>query len=298
MKVRKAIIAAAGLGTRFLPQTKAMPKEMLPLIDKPIIQYVVEELIEAGIEDIIIVTGYHKRSIEDHFDAPSTDLINSLSGAGEEKEQLLAELQRIANLANFVYIRQKGGQGNAVPLLNAEHLIGANEPFLYAYGDEFIKASPNRFSQMISAYDDQAAALLSCLRVHDDAEYDRYGIVDGTEIRKGLLKLDAIIEKPGHAAAPSNLASLSSYLFTPRIFHFIHEVQRIYPDDRELSLQKTMQLMIDGGEELLGYEVENAKYYDAGNKLEYLKTIFDFGLQHPTMGSDFLKYVRDVLPKN
>ncbi len=139
MKVRKAVIAAAGFGTRFLPQTKAMPKEMLSLIDKPIIQYVVEELVAAGIEDIVIVTGYHKRSIEDHFDQMSADLrANLIQG---DKTQLLEETQKISDLANFAYIRQKGPYGNATPLLNVEHFIG-DEPFIYTYADDLIVADP------------------------------------------------------------------------------------------------------------------------------------------------------------
>ena len=150
-KVRKAVIAAAGFGTRFLPQTKAMPKEMLPLIDKPIIQYIVEELVEAGIEDIIIVTGYHKRSIEDHFDHISTDLLTNLEAGG--KKELLEKTTKISNLANFAYIRQKGVYGNATPLLNAEHLI-AGEPFIYAFADDFVKASPVRFRQMVDLYNE------------------------------------------------------------------------------------------------------------------------------------------------
>ena len=147
--VRKAVIAAAGFGTRFLPQTKALPKEMLPLVDKPIIQYIVEELVEAGIEDIVIVTGYHKRSIEDHFDNMSAELRNNLKQSN--KLELLEETKKISNLANFAYIRQKGPYGNATPVLNAEHLVG-DEPFIYTFADDFIVASPSRFKQMIEVY--------------------------------------------------------------------------------------------------------------------------------------------------
>ena len=140
-KVTKAVIAAAGFGTRFLPQTKAMPKEMLPLIDKPIIQYVVEELVKVGIEDIVIVTGYSKRSIEDHFDRPSQDLINNLKQGGDSKKHLLEEVEEISELANFIYIRQKGVYGSGTPLLNAEHIIG-DEPFIYTWSDDFIVSDP------------------------------------------------------------------------------------------------------------------------------------------------------------
>src|SRR2546430_15801789 len=145
----KAVIAAAGFGTRFLPQTKAMPKEMLPIVDKPIIQYVVEDLVAAGIKDIIIVTGYSKRTIEDHFDAPNQDLINNLRAAGTQKEHLVEEIEAIANLANFVYVRQKGVYGNATPLMCVQHLIG-DEPFIYSFADDLIL--PNRFQQMIELH--------------------------------------------------------------------------------------------------------------------------------------------------
>jgi UTP--glucose-1-phosphate uridylyltransferase len=158
--VKKAVIAAAGFGTRFLPQTKAMPKEMLPVVDKPIIQYIVEELTDAGIEDIVIVTGYHKRSIEDHFDRMSTDLRVNLKEAG--KTELLEETKKISELANFAYIRQKGPYGNATPLLNAEHFVG-EEPFIYTWGDDFVLSEPSRFKRIISAYQEHGGSILTCI---------------------------------------------------------------------------------------------------------------------------------------
>ncbi len=164
-KVRKALIAAAGFGTRFLPQTKALPKEMLPIIDKPIIQYIVEELVDAGIEDIVIVTGYHKRSIEDHFDKISSDLRANLEQGN--KTELLEITERISNLANFAYVRQKGPYGTGVPLLNAAHLIG-NEPFIYTYADDFIKATPSRFKQLIKTYEQHQGSVLTCVERDND----------------------------------------------------------------------------------------------------------------------------------
>jgi UTP--glucose-1-phosphate uridylyltransferase len=294
MKVRKAVIAAAGMGTRFLPQTKAMPKEMLPLIDKPIIQYIVEELVEAGIEDIVIVTGYHKRSIEDHFDAPSSDLAALLRAGNAEKQQILSELERIANCANFIYLRQKGPQGNATPLMNAEHLIG-NEPFIYTYGDDFIKASPGRFKQMVEIYKAHDANVLSCIRTSEDEDYNRYGFTGGQEIAAGLVKVDTIIEKPGKDRAPSNLASVSGYLFTPTIFNHIHQAKAAHTGESEFYIQDVMQRMIDAGETVLAAEIQNGRYYDTGNKLEYLKTLVDFGLAHPAIGTELEAYIRSTL---
>lgn len=294
VKVRKAVIAAAGMGTRFLPQTKAMPKEMLPLIDKPIIQYIVEELVEAGVEDIVIVTGYHKRSIEDHFDTPSGDLVKTLQGAGAEKERLLTELEAIAASANFIYLRQKGPQGNATPLLNAEHLIG-DEPFIYTWGDDFIKASPGRFTQMVDKFAQHDSSVISCIRTTLDVDYDRYGFAGGAEIEPGLIDMKTIIEKPGKAKAPSNLASVSGYLFTPDFFKHLHQEKAAFSGEGEFTLQSVMQRMVDAGDTILAYEVRKARYYDTGNKLEYLKTMVDFGLAHAGISAELEQYIRERL---
>jgi UTP--glucose-1-phosphate uridylyltransferase len=291
MKVRKAVIAAAGFGTRFLPQTKAMPKEMLPLVDKPIIQYIVEELVEAGIEDIVIVTGYHKRSIEDHFDTMSTDLRVNLKQSG--KLELLEQTKRISNLANFAYIRQKGPYGNATPVLNAEHLIG-DEPFIYTFADDFIVASPSRFTQMIQLHESHGSGILPCIRIENDEDYHRYGIVAGDQIEDGLLKMKTIIEKPGKQKAPSNLASVSGYLLTPEIFSYLRSALEKLPEGKEFYIQEAMQAMIDDGKELLAAEIKNGRYYDTGNKLEYLKTVVDFALLHDDLKTDFAAYLRGL----
>jgi UTP--glucose-1-phosphate uridylyltransferase len=289
--VKKAVIAAAGFGTRFLPQTKALPKEMLPLVDKPIIQYIVEELVDAGIEDIIIVTGYHKRSIEDHFDNMSADLRSNLKQGG--KLDLLEETKKISNLANFAYIRQKGPYGSATPVLNAEHLLG-DEPFIYTFADDFIQASPSRFKQMVDLYNQTGSSILTCIKVQSDSDYDRYGIVDGTEISPGLLKMSTIIEKPGKDKAPSDLASVSGYLLTPDIFKHIHVSKDSIPEGKEFYIQPAMQMYIESGGEILAYEVKNGRYYDTGNKLEYLKTVVDFALKHDDLKDDFLAYLQTI----
>jgi UTP--glucose-1-phosphate uridylyltransferase len=290
--VRKAVIAAAGFGTRFLPQTKAMPKEMLPLVDKPIIQYIVEELVEAGIEDIVIVTGYHKRSIEDHFDHLSADLRANLKQGN--KLELLEETKKISNLANFAYIRQKGPYGNGTPILNAEHLIG-DEPFIYTFADDFIVAEPSRFKQMIDLYERRGSTVLTCIRVEKDEDYKRYGIVDGELLEDGIVRMSTIVEKPGRENAPSNLASVSGYLFTPDIFEYLNRAKESLAENQEFYAQFGMQLMIQDGKELLAYEVKNGKYYDTGNKLEYLKTVVDFALMHDDLKQEFLEYLRTVV---
>jgi UTP--glucose-1-phosphate uridylyltransferase len=291
-KVKKAVIAAAGFGTRFLPQTKAMPKEMLPLIDKPIIQYIVEELVEAGIEDIVIVTGYHKRAIEDHFDDMSADLRSNLEQGN--KQELLNATQHISDLANFAYIRQKGPYGNGTPLLNAEHLIG-DEPFIYTYADDFIQATPSRFKQMIEAYEAHGASILPCIRLTEDSEYDKYGIVAGDEFGENLLKMKTIIEKPGKNKAPSNLASVSGYLFTPDIFKYLKIAKENLDPAQEFYAQVGMQGMIDDGHTLLALEVADGVFYDTGNKLSYLKTVVDFALRRDDIGSEFREYLKGVV---
>lgn len=294
MKVTKAVIAAAGFGTRFLPQTKAMPKEMLPLIDKPIIQYVVEELVAVGIKDIIIVTNSTKRSIEDHFDRPAEDLIQNLKQGGPSKEPLLEEVRAIADLANFVYVRQKGPYGNGTPLLNVEHLIG-NEPFIYTWSDDFIKASPLRFQQMIDLHTEFGVSVLSAIKANTDADYNRYGFAGGEILRDGVIDVKVIAEKPGRDNAPSDLATVSGCLFTPEIFPYLHKASEQRKDGEELYYNDAFRYMIKDGKKIIAAEIQNAKYYDAGNKLEYLKTVVDFALQHDDISADFTAYLHSIL---
>ena len=290
-KVTKAVIAAAGFGTRFLPQTKAMPKEMLPLVDKPIIQMVVEELVEAGIKDIIIVTGTNKRALEDHFDFPNQDLVQNLEAGGDKKKPFLDEVNHIAGLANFIYVRQKGPYGNATPVLTAAPIIG-NEPFIYTYADDFFVASPGRTSQLIDAHDRYGGPVLACKKVETDAEYDKYGIAGGVHLEEGLLKVDHIIEKPGKADAPSDLASVSGYLLTPAIFDYIRAAAANLQPGKELMIQEIMQTMIADGRPFFACEVKNGRYYDTGDKLEYLKTVVDFALEREDIGQEFQEFLR------
>lgn len=290
----KAVIAAAGFGTRFLPQTKAMPKEMLPLIDKPIIQYVVEELVEAGIKDIIIVGNTNKRAIEDHFDEPSEELLNNLRAGGEKKAPLIDQIKSIASMANFVYVRQKGPYGNATPILCAMHLLG-DEPFIYTWADDFFVASPNSAKQMIATYAKYGGSVLSCKTVTDDSEYDRYGIAGGVEQETGVLKVNGIIEKPGKDRAPSSMASVSGFLLTPEILPYLRQIQAEYDGQGELMIQPAIQKMIDNGYGVYAKEIQNGKYYDTGDKLEYVKTVIDFSLMHDKLGPEIRRYLQERL---
>ena len=294
-KPTKAIIAAAGFGTRFLPQTKAMPKEMLPLIDKPIIQYVVEELVEAGIRDIIIIGSANKRAIEDHFDTPNEELLANLRAGGAKKQPLIDVVNSLSEMANFVYIRQKGPYGNATPLTCAAHLINRDEPVIYTFADDFIAASPSRFHQMISAADKLDGAVLSCKKITDDAEFDRYGVVNGQQVEDGVIKMTNIVEKPGKANAPSDLASVSSYLLPGEFFNYLEQGRSDFDGHGEFTIQPIMQRMIDDGHNFYGVEITNGTYYDTGDKLEYIKTVIDFGLNHQTLGPALKQFLQTRL---
>ena len=291
----KAIIAAAGFGTRFLPQTKAMPKEMLPIIDKPIIQIVVEELVEAGIKDIIIVGSSNKRAIEDHFDLPNEDLVANLRAGGEKKAPLIEMLGDVANLANFIYVRQKGPYGNATPILCAQHIIDPNEPFIYTFADDFFVATPTRTEQLINTYQEQGGSVYACKRVVKDSEYDSYGIISGEQIADSVMKVDKIVEKPGKDNTPSDLASVSSYLLDPAILPYIEKAAEAYDGTGEFTIQPIMQQMIDEGHSFYAREVTDGIYYDTGNKLDYLKTVIDFGLKHEELGPELRAFMREQL---
>lgn len=290
-KVRKAVIPAAGYGTRFLPATKAMPKEMLPIIDKPIIQYVVEDAISAGIEDIVIVTGWHKRNIEDHFDYPF-ELEARLEQSG--KHEMLEEIRRIADLANFVYVRQKGPLGNATPIWNARSIIG-DEPFLVLWGDDFITATPTRAQQMVSAFEEHGGIILSALRTKRAEDTKRYGYASGKEVHDGLLKVASVVEKPGPERAPSDYAIVSGYLYTPDIFDAIEEAFRRVAQEntpREVVYTDALNILLEDKKDVYALEIKNGRYYDTGNKLEYLKTVVDFGLKDEELGEEFREYLK------
>ena len=294
-KPTKAVIAAAGFGTRFLPQTKAMPKEMMPLIDKPIIQYVVEELVAAGIRDIIIVGSANKRAIEDHFDVPNEDLLANLRAGGDKKRPLIDLVHSLSEMANFVYVRQKGPYGNVTPLACAAHLIGPDEPVIYTFADDFIDATPSRFQQMITAAEKLDGAVLSCKKIIDDAEFDRYGIAAGQQLDDGTIAITNIVEKPGKANAPSDLASVSSYLLAADFFPYLERARQEFNGHGEFAIQPIMQRMIDEGHSFYGVEITNGTYYDTGDKLEYLKTIIDFGLRDEKLGPALRQHLTDRL---
>jgi UTP--glucose-1-phosphate uridylyltransferase len=286
-KIRKAVIPVAGYGTRFLPMTKASPKEMLPIVDKPIIQYVVEEAIASGIEDIIMVTGYNKRAIEDHFDH-CLELESYLEKSN--KLDQLEEIRKIARMANFIYIRQKGPYGNGTPVMNAKAIIG-NEPFAVLWGDQFTIADPPRLSQMMNVFEKHGDPILSFVTAKSDEDYNRYGIPKVTKIEEGIYEIEDIVEKPGKDAAPSNLVSDGGYILTPDIFEALEKTD--VGKENELWLVDGIN-KLKTNHKLYACEVKNGHYYDTGNKLEYLKANVDFALKREDIKEGFKEYLKSL----
>ena len=290
-KIRKAVIPAAGFGTRFLPQTKAMPKEMLPIVDKPVIQYVVEEAVASGIEDVIIVTGALKRAIEDHFDKPNAELLDNLESGN--KKRLIEETSRISEMANFIYVRQKCPYGNGTPVLAAEPTI-EDEAFAVLWGDEFIYSKPPRLQQMIQVYEKYGGVVISGVRIEKKEDLNRYGIAELEEVagEDKVFKIKSIVEKPEPDEAPSNLATHGAYILPPEIFGILRNQKP--GTGGEIYLPEAIDQLIKTGYPVYACEVENGKYYDTGNKVEYLKTVIEFALKHPDIKEEFIKYLKTL----
>ncbi len=290
-KITKALIPAAGFGTRFLPQTKAMPKEMMPLVDKPIIQRVVEELVDAGIETIVIVTGLYKRAIEDHFDT-QYELEDRLEKAGKTEE--LEMIRKISDLAEFIYVRQKGPIGNATPILNAKKIMG-DDPFMLFWGDDFIDAEPSRAKQLIEAYEKYNSMIIGTLKITSEDGYKKYGFVGGEEIEDGVIKVNKVVEKPGSREnSPSDNASISGFVITPDIYQYLEETKNNLKTGEELVYLTGIQKAINQGIPVHAIELKNAVYRDTGNKLEYLKTVVEYGLKHEEFGEDFKNFLKNL----
>jgi UTP--glucose-1-phosphate uridylyltransferase len=285
----KAVIAAAGLGTRFLPQTKAMPKEMLPIIDKPVIQIIVEQLVASGVTDIIIVTGSTKRAIEDHFDR-SDELEQELREKG--KNELAEEIKKIAELANFVYIRQKGyPKGNARPLINASHLLSDDEPFFMYFADDFFRSEVPHAKQMLDVYNKTGKSVVSLIEV-DPRDSTKYGMVKiSDQVEDKVFNVDEIIEKPGPEKTPSNFAVTGGYLLTPEIMPIVREEKIGHSGEIGIS-ESVSDLAKNGG--VVGKFIDGI-YHDAGDKTSYLKAVIDHALADPKLGPTIEEYIRKRL---
>jgi UTP--glucose-1-phosphate uridylyltransferase len=287
-RVRKAIIPAAGLGTRFLPATKAMPKEMLPIVDKPTIQYIVEEAVASGIEDIIIVTGKGKRAIEDHFDF-SPELEMNLEQKG--KLDLLEKVRYPSNLANIHYIRQKEPKGLGHAVWCARHFIG-DEPFAVLLGDDVVQSDTPCLAQLMEQYDKTRSTIIGVQPV-EMGETHRYGIIDGAELEDRRYVVENLVEKPAPGTAPSNLAIMGRYILTPEIFMFLDQMETGAGGEIQLTdaIQKLNQI-----QRVFAYNFEG-KRYDVGEKIGFVKTTIEFALKDFNLRSDILKYLDDLLEK-
>ena len=283
--IKKAILPVAGFGTRFLPATKAQPKEMLPVVDKPVVQYIVEELVASGIEDIIFVTGRGKRALEDHFDI-SYELEDTL--AQKHKHELMASMRGISSLARFTYVRQKLPKGNGDALLQASHLVG-DEPVLVIFGDCLYDSEVPTAKQLLRSYDKYHAPIIGLTEV-EKSEVSKFGVVDGKKMPDGHLLITKFVEKPKESEAPSNIVAPGKYIITPEIFRVLESIQK---KDGELGLDDAFNLMLDRGDKIYGLMLEG-KWLDTGDKLNFIKATIHMGLKHPEIGEGLREYLQSL----
>jgi len=283
--ITKAVFPAAGLGTRFLPATKASPKEMLALVDKPLIQYVVEEAVSSGIEEVVLVTGRGKRAIEDHFDV-AFELEEDLKAKGKHK--LLSEVQRIADMVTFCYIRQKKALGLGHAVLTAKRVVG-EEPFATLLGDDIIDAEVPVLKQMMQVYQRFSASILAIQKV-PKTQTQHYGIIDAKKIDNRIYVVNDMVEKPSPQEAPSNLAIIGRYILTPDIFTALEHTKP--GKGGEIQLTDGLRLLMQK-QPIYAYEFEGIRY-DAGDKLGFLRATVEFGLKNPEFGNEFRSYLQKL----
>jgi UTP--glucose-1-phosphate uridylyltransferase len=285
MKIRKAIITVAGFGTRFLPATKAQPKAMLPLVDKPIVQYLVEEAVRAGIEQIIFVTGKGKRAIEDHFDS-HFELEYLLEQKG--KEEVLGQVRDIADMAEFFFVRQRYARGNGDAVLATRSFIG-DEPCAVLFEDDIVASDIPAIGQLIEIYNKYQDPVIALTRV-PHSEVSKYGIIEGTKINDRLVEINQFVEKPKPEDTKSNLAVIGKYIITPAIFDKLEQIKDSVTG--ELGLDNAF-IEILKNNPLYGYEIEG-KRYDCGDKLGYIQAVIDFGLQHSEIGKGVSEHIKNI----
>ena len=284
-KIKKAIIPAAGLGTRFLPATKAMPKEMLPILDKPTIQYIVEEASKAGIEDIIIVTGKHKRAIEDHFDNQK-ELEMVLENKG--KADLLEKVQYSTDLANIFYVRQKEQKGLGHAIHTAKQFIG-NEPFAVLLGDDIVESDTPAIKQLMDVYEETGHSVIGVQEV-PESDTHRYGVIDPSAKEGSRYEVRQFVEKPKQGTAPSNLAIMGRYVLTPEIFDYLETQQE--GAGNEIQLTDAIERM-NSKQQVYAYDFEGNRY-DVGEKLGFVKTTIEYALKDPEMSQDLKAFIKQL----
>lgn len=284
-KIKKAIIPAAGLGTRFLPATKAMPKEMLPILDKPTIQYIVEEAARAGIEDIIIVTGRHKRAIEDHFDSQK-ELEMVLKEKG--KSDLLEKVQYSTELANIFYVRQKEQKGLGHAISSARQFIG-DEPFAVLLGDDIVESEVPAVKQLIDVYEETGHSVIGVQEV-PEADTHRYGIIDPLTKNGRQYEVKKFVEKPAQGTAPSNLAIMGRYVLTPEIFDYLKTQKE--GAGNEIQLTDAIERM-NNDNQVYAYDFEGERY-DVGEKLGFVKTTIEYALKDDSMREELTRFIKEL----
>ena len=284
-KIKKAIIPASGLGTRFLPATKAMPKEMLPILDKPTIQYIVEEAARAGIEDIIIVTGRHKRAIEDHFDSQK-ELEMVLKEKG--KSELLEKVQYSTELANIFYVRQKEQKGLGHAISSARQFIG-NEPFAVLLGDDIVESEVPAVKQLIDVYEETGHSVIGVQEV-PEADTHRYGIIDPLTKNGRQYEVKKFVEKPAQGTAPSNLAIMGRYVLTPEIFDYLKTQKE--GAGNEIQLTDAIERM-NNDNQVYAYDFEGERY-DVGEKLGFVKTTIEYALKDDSMREELTRFIKEL----
>ena len=285
MKIRKAVIPAAGLGTRFLPATKALPKEMLPIVDVPVIQLIVEEAVESGIEEIVIITSGAKRSIEDHFDY-AFELEQRLAQAGKQAD--VARIRAIAEMARFVFVRQGEPLGNGHAVLCAREVIG-DEPFAVLWGDDLARATPPVCRQLIDVFEREGGSVVAVMQIDDD-QISRYGVIAGEPIGNRVHRMTGIVEKPAPGTAPTNLAAVKEYILTPEIFRILAETQR--GQGGEIWLTDAINQLVTR-EPVFAYEFVGDRY-DPGSKLGFLQATVQYALAREDLGAEFRAYLKSL----
>ena len=286
--IKKAIILVAGYGTRFLPVTKAIPKEMLPLVDKPLVHFLAEEIVSAGLKDILLVTGKGKLAIEDYFDrAPEVEHFLEIKGKGEA----LRIVREISSLASFFSVRQMEQKGVADAVLAAKPFFDG-ESFAVLSGDDIIDAQPSALAQMIAVYKKYRAPVTCLVEVTPENAH-RYGVIDGVEVEPGVWKIKRAVEKPAPGTAPTNLATLTRFVLTP---DFIPYLERVEPVHGELYIPPAIAAYAQDGHDFYGYVVKGT-YYDCGDKLGYMRAVVDMGLKHPEIGEQFGAWLTEKYKK-
>lgn len=284
-KIKKVIIPVGGFGTRFLPATKAQPKEMLPIVDKPVIQYLVEEAVKSGMKEVILVTGRGKRAIEDHFDH-AAELEAYLESRG--KSELAKSVRNISSMAFFSFVRQKEPKGIGDAIMQARPLVG-DEPVAVMAGDDIFDASPPALKQLMRVYEKYKSPVVALRRVPKE-EVHKYGVIDGKKIGQRTWRIMRSVEKPKPEKAPSDMMIVVKYILVPKFFDYLAKVK---PVNGEIYPNLAIEKYVKAGGRFYGYEIKG-DYYDCGDKLGYMKAVVNFGLKHPDIGKAFKGYLKGL----